>query len=59
MNTYRNNQASTPSMQKNAKLQTGDHNYNAQIYKIVCVDEAKVTAAPSVLSNEPVKQRKR
>ena len=61
MNTYRNNQGVYTFYVENAKLQTGDHNYNAQILKIVCVEEAKVTAVPGrrALSSEPVKRRKR
>ena len=61
MNTYRNNQGVYTFYVENAKLQTGDHNYNAQMLKIVCVEEAKVTAVPGrrALSSEPVKRRKR
>jgi len=61
MNTYRNNQGVYTFYVENARLQTGDQCYNAQMLKIVCVQEEKVTAVPGrrAVSSDPVKRRKK
>lgn len=61
MNTYRNNQGVYTFYVEQAKLQAGDQCYNAQMLKIVCVQEEKVTAVPGrrTMSSEPIKRRKR
>lgn len=61
MHTYRNNQGVYTFYVEQAKLQAGDHNYNAQMLKIVCVDEKRTPSAPArrSQSEEPHKRLKK